>query len=73
MKLDGEHPGVGVLGEVAERVEGLFEARHRFAEGPALPQPLPRLAAVWQGLLPHLAPQGMLGQALDMLSQAVAG
>ena len=66
VQLDGEHPGVGVLGEVAERGKGLLEARERFAPGPAVLGLLPGLVAIAHRLPPHLSPQGMLGEALGM-------
>jgi hypothetical protein len=72
VKLDSEPTGVGALGEVSMRVDGLFVARQRIAVGPAVVRLLPCLPAVCQGLVPDLAPQGMVGEPSDLVGQAVS-
>ena len=54
------------------RVDGLFVARQRIAVGPAVVRLLPCLPAVCQGLVPDLAPQGMVGEPSDLVGQAVS-
>ena len=53
--------------------ERLLEGPHGLAVGRPRHGLLPRLPAVGQGLVPHLAPQGMVGQAFDLLGQPVSG
>ena len=66
-ELDGQPPGVAVLGQVREGLEGLLEGGHRLAERGAVVGPGAGLLAVGDGLVPHLAPQGMVRQAFDLL------
>ena len=66
-EIDGQHPGVAVLGQVREGLEGLLEGGHRLAERGAVVGPGAGLLAVGHGLVPHLAPQGMVRQAFDLL------
>ena len=68
-EIDGQPPGVAVLGQVREGLEGLLEGGHRLAERGAVVGPGAGLLAVGHGLVPHLAPQGMVGQAFDLLGQ----
>ena len=56
-----------------EGAERLLEVPHGLAVGRPRHGLLPRLPAVGQGLVPHLAPQGMVGQPFDLLGQPVAG
>ena len=60
----------GRCGEGAER---LLKGPHRLTGGRPRHGLLPRLAAVRQGLVPHLAPQGMVGQPFHLLGQPVPG
>ena len=53
--------------------ERLLEGPHGLAVGRPRHGLLPRLPAVRQGLVPHLAPQGMVGQAFDLLGHSVPG
>ena len=55
------------LGQVREGLEGLLEGGHRLAERGAVVGPGAGLLAVGDGLVPHLAPQGMVRQAFDLL------
>ena len=55
------------LGQVREGLEGLLEGGHRLAERGAVPGPGAGLLAVGHGLVPHLAPQGMVRQPFDLL------
>ena len=61
------------LRQMREGTERLLEVPHGLAVGRPRHGLLPRLPAVRQGLVPHLAPQGMVGQAFDLLGQPVAG
>ena len=70
-EIDGQHPGVAVLGQVREGLEGLLEGGHRLAERGAVVGPGAGLLAVGHGLVPHLAPQGMVRQAFDLLGHPV--
>ena len=70
-EIDGQHPGVAVLGQVREGLEGLVEVGHRLAERGAVVGPGAGLLAVGHGLVPHLAPQGMVRQAFDLLGHPV--
>ena len=49
----------------------LLEAHYRLAVGRARLGFVPGLAAIGQGLLPHLAPQGMLRQPFHLVVQSV--
>ena len=60
-----------VSGRCCEGAERLLEVPHRLAVGRPRHGLLPRLPAVRQGLVPHLAPQGMVGQAFDLLGHPV--
>ena len=60
------------LGEMLHGYQRLLEARHRLPTGRACHRLVARLAAVGDGLVPHLAPQGMVRQPFDLIGQAVA-
>ena len=62
-EIDGQHPGVAVLGQVREGLESLLEGGHRLAERSAVPGPSASLLIVGHGLVPHFAPQGVVRQA----------
>ena len=66
-EIEGQHPGVAVLGQVREGLEGLLEGGHRLAERGAVVGPGAGLLAVGHGLVPHLASQGMVRQAFDLV------
>ena len=70
-ELDRQHPGVAVLGQVREGLEGLLEVAHRLAERGTVIGLGAGLLAVGHGLVPHLAPQGMVRQAFDLLGHPV--
>ena len=70
-ELDGQPPGVAVLGQVPKGLEGLLKIGHRLAERCAGIGPGAGLPAVEHGLAPHLASQGMVRQAFDLLSSPV--
>ena len=72
-EIDGQGPGVAVLGQVCEGLEGLLEGGHRLAERGAVEGSGASLLAVCHGFVPHLASQGMVRQALDLLSYPVPG
>ena len=56
---------------MGEGTERLLERPHSCAVRRPRHCLLPRLPAVRQGLVPHLASQGVVGQALDLLGQSV--
>ena len=56
-EINGQPPGVAVLGQVGEGLEGLLEGGHRLAERGAIVGPGAGLLAVGHGLGPHLAAQ----------------
>ena len=55
-ELNGLHPGVAVVGQVREGLEGLVEIAYNLAQCSAVVGPGPSLLAVEHGLVPHLAP-----------------
>ena len=61
------------LRQMREGTERLLEVPHGLAVGRPRHGLLPRLPAVRQGLVPHLAPQGMVRQAFDLLGHPVPG
>ena len=56
-----------------EGTERLLEVSYGLAVGRPCQGLLPRLPEVRQGLVPHLPPQGMVGQAFDLLGHPVPG
>src|SRR5215475_3121742 len=70
-KLEGQSPSVAELGQVREGLEGLLAGGHRLAERGAAVCPDAGLLAVRHGLVPHLASQGMMCQAFDLLPYPV--
>ena len=70
-EFEGQPPGVAVLGQVRQGLESLLEGGHRFAEGGAVVSPGAGLLAVGDGLVPHLAPHGMVRQAVDLLGHSL--
>ena len=56
-----------------EDTERLLEAPHGLTVGRPRHSLLPRLPAVRQGLVPHLAPQGMVRQPFDLLGHPLPG
>ena len=69
--LEGQPPGIAVLGQVHKGLEGLLEGGHRLAERGAVVGPGTGLLAVGDGLIPYLAPLGMVRQAFDVLGHPV--
>ena len=61
------------LWQMREGTERLLEVPHGLAVGRPRQGLLPRLPAVYQGLVPHFAPQGMVGQAFDLLGHPLSG
>src|SRR5262249_9269525 len=66
-ELDGQPPGVAVLWQVREGLEGLLEGGCRLTERGMVVGPGTGLLAVADGLVPYLAAQGMMRQAIDLL------
>ena len=62
-----------LLRQMREGTERLLEVPHGLAVGRPRHGLLPGLPAVRQGLVPHFAPQGMVGQAFDLLGHPVPG
>ena len=56
------------MGEGSER---LFETRHSFPVGRAVGGLCPGLTEIGDGLVPDFPPEGMVGEAIDVLSQPV--
>jgi hypothetical protein len=52
-----------------EGTKRLLEVSYGLAVGRPRQGFLPRLSAIYQGLGPHLAPQGVMGQVFDLLAQ----
>ena len=55
------------VGRWVRGLQRLFPAPHGFPVGRPGMRPGPSLSAVPEGFIPHLAPQGVLGQALHLL------
>ena len=68
-EIDGLLARVTRLRQMREGTERLLEVRDGLAVSRPCHALLPRLPAVRQGLGPHLAPQGMVRQALHLLGQ----
>ena len=66
-EIDGPPQVSPSVGQVREGLEGLLEGGDRLAEGGAVIGPGASLLAVGDGLVPHLAPHGMVRQAFDLL------
>jgi hypothetical protein len=66
-ETEGQPLGVVVLRQVREGLEGLLEGGHRLTEGGAVVGPGAGLLAVGDGFVPHLASQGMVCQAFDLV------
>ena len=58
---------------MCQRRQRLLKIRHGLTVGRSRHGLLSCLPAICQGLVPHFAPQGMVGQVLDLLGQAVGG
>jgi hypothetical protein len=71
-EIDGLLTRVAPLRQMREGTERLLEVPHGLAVGRPRQGLLPRLPAVRQGPVPHRAPQGMMGQALDLLGHPVS-
>src|SRR5262245_22488894 len=56
-----------------EGTERLLEIPHSLTVGRPRHSLLPRLPAIRQGLLPHLAPRGMVRQTFHLLGYPVSG
>ena len=70
-EIDGLLACVTCLRQMWQGSERLLEIPHGLAMGRLHHGLLPRLSAVCQGLVPHLAPQGVLRQTFDLLCQPV--
>jgi hypothetical protein len=72
-EIDGLLVRGAVGGEVGESRKPLFKVPHGFPVGRCGDRFVPRLAAVGEGLVPHLAPQGVLDQKVYLLVLPVTG
>src|SRR5437899_5199288 len=68
-EIDTLLDGLATLGEMRECLERLLKARDRFPIGRPCGSLRPGLTEVADGLVPHLAPEGMVGEAIDLLGQ----
>ena len=66
-EIDGLLARRARLRQMREGAERLLEVPHGLAVGRPRHGLLPRLLAIGQRLVPHLAPHGMVGQAFDLL------
>ena len=75
VEVDGLLRPLATLREMLERVERLLEAGGRLPVGRARHRLPSGLTEIADGLLPHLAPERVVGQALDVLREplGVAG
>jgi hypothetical protein len=72
-EINGQHPGVAVLGHVREGLESLLEGGQGLAERGAVVGSGAGLPAVGHRFVPHLAPQGMVRQAFDLVQVLPSG
>ena len=72
-EVDGLLAGVARLRQMREDTERLLEVPHSLAVGRPLHGLLPRLPAVYQGLVPHLPSQSMMSEAFKLLDHPVPG
>src|SRR2546425_5127135 len=68
-EIKPELHGFAILGEMREGSERLLEARDRFPVSRACGSLRPGLTKVGDSLVPDLAPEGMVGEAIDLLGQ----
>src|SRR5262245_22053085 len=71
-QIDGLLMQRAVLRQMRKSRQGLFVTPHGFTRRRALHGLRAGLPAVHQRLVPHLSADGMVGQALDVVGQAVA-
>ena len=69
--IDGLLVALATLGEMLQGHQRLLEARHRLPTGRACQRLVARLAAVGDGLVPHLAPQGVVRQPFHLVGEPV--
>ncbi len=70
-EVDGLLARLGALGQMPQGAEGLLEAAHGLPVGGARDGLGGGLAQVRHGLRPHLPPQGVLREPLDVLAEAI--
>ena len=73
VEIDGLLHCGAVCREMGQGLQRLFPVPHGFPVGGSDERPGPRLPAVPEGFVPHLPPQGMVGQLVDLLGRPVAG
>jgi hypothetical protein len=71
-QIDGLLACVARLRQVLEGCQGLLEIAHGLAMGRRCHGLLPRLPRVRHGLVPDLAPQGVMRQAFGLLAQPLS-
>src|SRR5207244_4392115 len=67
-EIDGLRTRVSTLGEMLQGRQRLLQVRHGLAVGRARTRLDTRLAAIGEGLLPHLTPEGMVREAFDVFT-----
>jgi hypothetical protein len=72
-EIDGLLTLIPCLRQMWEGTECLLEIPRSLAVGRLRYGLVPGLSAVCQGFVPHLTPQGMVREALDMFGEAVPG
>jgi hypothetical protein len=72
-EIDGLLACVALLRQMREGTERLLEGPHGLTVGRSCHGFLSRLPTVYQGLGPHLAPEGMVGQPFHLLGHLVSG
>jgi hypothetical protein len=72
-EIDGLLNCIVLLWQMRQGAERLLEGPHSVAVGRPRHRLLPRLLSVCQGLVPHFSPQGMMGQALELLGHPISG
>ena len=70
-EVDGLLQRLAILGQMRECGQGLVETGHRFSVRGARRRLLAGLAHVAQRLVPELGTEGMMGELLDVFSEAV--
>jgi hypothetical protein len=72
-EIDGHRPGIAVFMQVREGLEGLLEGDPCLAECGVVVGPGADLLAEGHGFIPHLTPQGVVGQTVHLIGQPVWG
>ena len=71
MDVDGQFGRLPGLREASERSERLLQVGNGVAGGGSRRGPEPSPAQIRDRLRPHLAPEGMVGEPLDVLTEPI--